>query len=602
MHNLFLLLQDIFTFLSQTQAQPVKLVGPHRLAPSAVAQINALFAVRENIPSRHAHDRQGHWQKNSHPQKSELYTTRLRFVHYLCESANLVTPSSRQLIPTLDAAPYLAQNHSAQARLLFESGFPSAPTRAQRERWRNFKLPDYAIGAPYAFAEWLIHILRELPPAQNIKLHTLLKLYRDAERANRFVAYESDDPTDAPENLIRAHLELVHQFDIVALRDQSFAITPFGAALFDNALPAPESLPQPVEPLRWTRSKKTNTLPDLIATARADTQHLWQLTAIADHVATLTSTRINRRLYRLDAEKIRRALDQNLTGAHVHEFLETITANALPVPVSAWLHQITDTYGQITLRRVTLLETDEPAQLNALTKSKTVRACIQRTLSPRAVVVKPHRVQQLARTLVRNADPSVPAAPRVPFPRLELPEPSSSLPNSEFQFPNSQLAHLYLAARLTQHVQTFNPRAYQIPSAVASNLAEKISAHDREIADALARELVTNLRVQQKSRPTASRSEQDLVPAIDFQIALEKIQRALQTNAKLQITYYSPYQDETTTRVIEPLRLETHDHHHYVIAYCHRDRAERTFRVDRIMQIADSESRLAKRQARIVGR
>ncbi|GEM_PF-1314653 len=604
MHNLSFLLQDIFTFLCQAHAQPLKLVGNHRLAPTAIEQLNALFCVRENIQPKHTHNRHGQWQKNFHPQKSELYTARLRFIHYVCESANLVAPSERQLVPTLQAAAYLAQEPSAQARLLFQSAFPSEPTRAQRERWRKFKMPDHLIGAPQSFAQWLVQILRALSPDQTIKLTTLYKLYRDAERAKQFTPIESDDPADAPENLIRAHLELVQQFDALILHANSLIVTPLGAALLHDTPFTLDTDAFHGESLRWTRSKKNNTVPDLIATARADTNSLWQLTALAEHAATLATPRINRRLYRLDAEKIRRALDNGLNAAAIREFLETITADALPVPVSAWLHQITDGYGKITLRRVTLLETDEPAQLVALTRSKTIRACIQRTLSPRAVVVKPQRVTHLARRLQhRNLHPRL----EIEFSRqssvVSRQSPTTQSPSHPIsQFDQPTLAHLYLAARLTQRVQALNSRAYHMPSAIVSELSEKISDPDRDTADALARELAENLTAQKKSRLKASRLEQEPIPAIAYTVALEKIQHALRRRAPLQITYYSPYTDETTTRVIEPLRFQENDNHHYLIAYCHLDQAERTFRIDRILQIADGESQIAKRQAHNAGR
>jgi hypothetical protein len=81
-------------------------------------------------------------------------------------------------MPTVRTAQYLAANQSAQAHLLYHAAFSSEPVHAQR--WRNFKLPDSPLGAPQSFAQWLIQLLRELPAEQNIKLNTLLKLYRDA--------------------------------------------------------------------------------------------------------------------------------------------------------------------------------------------------------------------------------------------------------------------------------------------------------------------------------------------------------------------------------------------------------------------------------------
>ena len=64
-----------------------------------------------------------------------------------------------------------------------------------------------------------------------------------------------------------------------------------------------------------------------------------------------------------------------------------------------------------------------------------------------------------------------------------------------------------------------------------------------------------------------------------------QIEDALREKGKLEIRYLSAYNDETTTRVIEPLEISVSKLNTYVHAFCHLRKQRCTFRLDRILDI-----------------
>ena len=578
--NSTFLVQDVFTFLAYIQTHTPKIIGVRSLAPRAVGEINSLLCVRDAIKTKHPHTTRGHWQSNAHVKKSERHTTRLRFLHYLVESANLVAVSNARLILTLRASKWLDAPSFNRVKFLFDAAFPTQFTRAQHERWSAYDLPELALKGKLPLAQWLLEILHASSSMGHLKFSTLLKLFRDAQTNGIFPEYENERTSETPEALLRELIEFLEQFDMLVWQNRSIEITELANALLarDANLFLKE---QAVMPLAWTRPKSSRVLPDLVADENADQKLLWQLHTYAEHVATLTTTRAHRRLYRLDKERVYQALDAGESVAGILDFLERLTADALPPRVMEWLDEIASGYGKIVLRRAVLLETDEPALLQTVTTHKTIRACIRRTLGPRAVAVKPERVQSLARRLKQQGHQ----------PRIELGSPSqntSSRDDAIKLFDNRSLGHLYLAAQVVRHISHNARDAYKFPSAILGALQEKVSASDQELAQTMARDLVQAFAEKQNSRSTPHMRNAER----EFALATERvpknlalIQRAIGDNTSLYIRYYSPYRNETTERTIAPLRLESYNNSQYLIAYCHLERDERTFRLDRILEI-----------------
>jgi proteasome accessory factor C len=66
----------------------------------------------------------------------------------------------------------------------------------------------------------------------------------------------------------------------------------------------------------------------------------------------------------------------------------------------------------------------------------------------------------------------------------------------------------------------------------------------------------------------------------------EAVEEALREERQLDLTYYVPGRDETTERVVDPMRLIFSEGHSYLEAWCHRAGETRMFRLDRMRRAA----------------
>jgi predicted DNA-binding transcriptional regulator YafY len=72
---------------------------------------------------------------------------------------------------------------------------------------------------------------------------------------------------------------------------------------------------------------------------------------------------------------------------------------------------------------------------------------------------------------------------------------------------------------------------------------------------------------------------------VDAPLFLARVREACEAGQVLEIEYHSASRDESTTRVVEPLRVMTMDGHWYLDAYCRRAGDMRRFRVDRLRAV-----------------
>jgi len=105
-------------------------------------------------------------------------------------------------------------------------------------------------------------------------------------------------------------------------------------------------------------------------------------------------------------------------------------------------------------------------------------------------------------------------------------------------------------------------------------LAEMPGLANRDaVAQALAK--IENAAGEVAHTPVAVR-----MPAPDTRV--ERLRAAVHAGRALRITYYTASRDETTERVVDPLRVLLVDGRTYLEAWCRRAEAVRLFRVDRI--------------------
>lgn len=64
----------------------------------------------------------------------------------------------------------------------------------------------------------------------------------------------------------------------------------------------------------------------------------------------------------------------------------------------------------------------------------------------------------------------------------------------------------------------------------------------------------------------------------------DRLNDAVQHQRQVRLSYYVPTRDESTERVVDPLRVASRDGNTYLDAYCHLAEDQRLFRLDRISQ------------------
>jgi len=62
----------------------------------------------------------------------------------------------------------------------------------------------------------------------------------------------------------------------------------------------------------------------------------------------------------------------------------------------------------------------------------------------------------------------------------------------------------------------------------------------------------------------------------------ERLNRAVEERRQVRLDYYVPTRDETTERVVDPLRVVSADGNTYLAAWCHMAEDQRLFRLDRV--------------------
>jgi proteasome accessory factor C len=62
----------------------------------------------------------------------------------------------------------------------------------------------------------------------------------------------------------------------------------------------------------------------------------------------------------------------------------------------------------------------------------------------------------------------------------------------------------------------------------------------------------------------------------------DRLARAVEDRRQVRLDYYVPTRDESTERVVDPLRVVSADGHTYLEAYCHLAEDQRLFRLDRV--------------------
>jgi hypothetical protein len=250
-----------------------------------------------------------------------------------------------------------------------------------------------------------------------------------------------------------------------------------------------------------------------------------------------------------------------------------------------------------------LLETSDPGLISRLAATRRGKSLIQRTLSPRALVVDPTKLELLARRLTEQE--GVP--PRVEDGRWKIEDREPR----EASILHHQSSILFLAVQVYQHLGRHLDLPVRIPQSVIDQLTPHLSPTDLAATDVALANIEAGLHALSEGRTPFPPWPEGGVPVAE---SLALIETALATGQALDLDYYAASTDRLTHRVVEPYRVEWHGPERskdtslppggieggpspnallklktqtpYLVAFCHHAQAERMFRLDRIRGVA----------------
>jgi hypothetical protein len=561
----------------------------------------------------------------------ELQTGRRRFLHYLAEAAGLLGLAGPYLKPTPAAWLWLADSPAGRLDRLWQA--LAAP---DGELWLAYRLPGHALLPAPALARLAAAVaeaLRELDPADPLVFADGLLRRRPALRDL------------LPANLLEpetALLETIH--DLLAgpyvwlgvgrLEDWKngedppafqpsrpvLRLTAWGAAWLGLAPP-----PETPSPPRFAVAAEAAADPEAGAPAGAlvfsqagglpDPADLVVLMDVAAgsrefelgvgglsfefETGVLTPNSNSNSLlklptqtpssYRLTPASFARALGRGWSAPALLDALDRLAERPLTGQERAMLRAWAEAAGRTAIRRLTVLETTDPGVIARLAATRRGRALIVRTLSPRAVVVDPARLDQLVRRLeqqegvppaVGSGESGVESLSREFELGVRTPGSNSQLPT---QTPySSGAAHLWLALHVLQGLGEFIRLPARTPQALWEGLAALAGPDALGAAETAAEAALEALREALVGRVPFPPWPEDGLPVEESRAV---IQAALAGGQALDMDYYTAGRDALTRRVVEPWRLEGRGGVIYLVGFCRRAQAERVFRLDRIRRV-----------------
>jgi len=487
--------------------------------------------------------------------RSELQAPRLHFLHYLAQTLGLLATTAALPKPTPALALWLQADPALRVQRLWQ-------TCLHADLWRAFRLPAAATPDPVALVQHLLHVLNLAPADDWRSIPQLLK------EIKRFVHpqpvwWQAPAAHDSLPHLLTelllgplawlGHINLQTETHVQA------RLTPAGRAWLNAAplppLPSAQPFTLQVDPARLSLRLPNHA-------AQVDLERLF---ALCSQFGSLS----------LGPDE----LAVGLAGAATIETVVTLLSRASGRPLDATEYAILAGWAAapapITIHRLTVLEAADPAQLTALTTRRALRPLLGRTLNRRLVVIPERHLARLVGRLRRL---------RIPH-RLTLPDTAGAGPRPGKQ-KLSDSGYLYLAGLVFQQLNRFTDLPLRLPAAVLDQIAANLAPETASDLHALAEELLARLQTAFDGYSGPPLDNPHPVNLADIQAPLAA---AIAGEHSVELTYWTAWRGELTHRRVDPYRLETRGATTYLVAYCHLRRAERVFRLDRILAVVDAE-------------
>lgn len=230
------------------------------------------------------------------------------------------------------------------------------------------------------------------------------------------------------------------------------------------------------------------------------------------------------------------------------------------------------TGADLAIRQVTLLESGAPNFLAHLAGQRGIRRHFRRSFGRHAVQLDTNSLESLLRKLRRRGI----------VPEMEGKLDPADRPRPGHLWGPEDAGHLLLAARLYNRLPACIRPTHTIPQPTLDRLAGGLSPRILETVGQMVKAALGRLYDLVDGRyapPPAVRP-----PADEEERILETVHHALEAGQILEIAYYTAGRGVLTRRTVDPLRMEERHGVLYLVGYCHLRRAERVFRVDRIIE------------------
>lgn len=536
-------LHDLAQLLALIAAAPPRLIHGRWLPPSLLHEWGARCAHPPAHPTA----------------PGELRMPRRRFLHYLADAAALVAPAGPFLVLTPQAWDWLSASPADRLASLWPAFAAPNP-----RLWANYRLPGHRLKiTPTLHGALIDELMRSAAQSQALGSPAALAARLLACNPAPHIAL-GQNIWDAEGRLTQALIALLTgpltTLGVVAAAPGApeLCLTDWGLYLL-GAAAAPTLDPPPPFDLG---ADFVFSPPGLFF----DPLALVTLAACAE--------RRDSGDYQITSASWARALQRGESTADLLTRLNAIAQRPLHGAEVATLDAWARNARRMRIRRLTILEVDDPAIIARLQRTRRGRQLVLSTVSRRAVAVDEGKLPLLVRRLAaqEGAPPLVDLPPAAPPLSTELGSGGAAL--------------LWLAARVYCDLGDVLPLPARLPSDLLQHLAAQLAPDALSAAEASAQRVRTALQDALSGRlafPALSR------PTVDVAESLALIEDALAEGQALEICYYTAGRDEVTHRLVEPYRLERRCTRRgdelYLVAFCHRAQAERVFRLDRICSI-----------------
>jgi hypothetical protein len=319
--------------------------------------------------------------------------------------------------------------------------------------------------------------------------------------------------------------------------------------------------------------------------------------------------------YRITATSLRRARRQ---GWSSRVCWTVLAEQAGPIPPD-WGAELDLTVPTIRIEPALVVTSAVPAVLDRAMGARSVQRAVTERLAPGIALTTPDQAAALVRALERQ-DIAVLQTPAPPAPAPQELAPGECaallLACAFYRTHAPPDGPLLVDDRLEQRLRSaLSPRLRQTTDAALAELQVPVSPFPEAmpwhpVVPPMPEAHLVEVTPADPPAPGADApAERDILPAV---------QQALARRQVVQIAYTTA-QGDTSTRIVRPLDLRPGPDTWYLRAYCHTRRAERTFRVDRIVALeppptddgprttdhrrrtANSEPQTTDRQSRPVG-